>query len=607
MVIRQPQTGYAPMQRQRKQLFPFKNGMRSSEFQGVGANRAENVWFEDGRLKKMYGEEVFKALSSVDGIVFLSGYQKDDGTHQVIYCFKESAGVYRFRVLDEDGNSVALGVETITTGSGTVDATKNSPDIVGTTTSFTSFFTEGNYIDGMGDGRIYKVIKITDDTHLTLDRPYEGTTITSASYRKVINPGGLSSDISFDSSEFDFETVLNNGFLSNYSSSNYLHRWNGESLAVVQSATPYIRGVARDGKRLAIIAQDGAEFSQDAPDTVFRGGVGVTASGTYNTSIRSPRAILTAGVGVVIIGDTGSESHKVIPNNASDDVSADTKIDGYNDKEHGVDMAKKATMGKSFIWRVTPKGIMRTNPFNGETMNVTDVGKVRRYFDELWDTSNAAISYDETNEQIVCALKEGAQNDVLVCIDVTKEDMPISIKTQQYYSCLASINNKMYGGGSRDGVIDKLFTGQTNREQKGLTFKYITEWDELTNQMYWKLFKRLHIAANLSPNSSMTVKIYFDGATTPRYIKTFTTKDVTSSAGVDAPYGLYLFAGGAVDMGSQNTDVLGENKVTKRFSTVCVEVYENSGEPFELYDMILEYKTKNKFYHGGAHKNVLFT
>lgn len=595
------------MQRQRKQLFPFRNGMRSIEFQGVGANRAENAWFKDGRLKKMYGEEVFKVLESVENIVFLSEYQKDDGTFQIIYCFKESDGVYRFRVLDEDGNNVILGVESVVTGAGTVNATEDSPNITGTATSFTTFFEVGNSITNIGDGRIYKIIKITDDTHLTLDRPYEATSIISTTYDKMINPGGLSSDISFDSSEFDFETVLGNGFLSNYSSSNYLHRWNGESLAIVTSVTPYIRGVGRDGKRLAIITRDGAEFSQDAPDTVFRGGTGVTVSGEYNTSIRSPRAILTAGVGVVIIGDTGSESHKVIPNNASDDVSADTKIDGYNDKEHGVDMAKKATMGKSFIWRVTPEGIMKTNPFNGETINVTDIGKTRRYFSELWDTSNAAIAYDETNEQVVCALKEGAQNDILLCIDATQEDVPVSIKPQMYYNYLTSINNQMYGGGSREGVIDKLFTGQSDRDGKGVTFKYITEWDELTNQMYWKLFKRLYIAANLSPNSSMTAKIYFDGETSPRYTETFTAEDVTSSAGADAPYGLYLFASGAVDLGTQNTDTLGENKVTKRFSTVCIEIYENSGEPFELHDMILEYKTKNKFYHGYAYKNVLFT
>jgi len=335
--------------------------------------------------------------------------------------------------------------------------------------------------------------------------------------------------------------------------------------------------------------------------------LGVLSSAKYGTSIRAPRAIVTAGMGVIIVGETASEAHKVVPNNASDEISADTKIDNYNDRELGVQLNKQAVMGNSFVWRLTKEGIMRTNPFNGETVNVTDFGKMRRYWTTKVDTTDGSIGYDEENEQVVASVKVGGQNDTLICIDSTKEDMPISVKTSAYYASLGTINNQLYGGGSRDGTIDKLFLTRTESDAGNVVFRYISEWDELASQLYWKNFKRMFIAANLSPSSSMTVKIYFDGETDASYTETFTTQDTTEATSGDAPYGIYQFRGGGfVDLVEENSDEAGESKKTKRFSTVAIEIYENSGADFTVHDVIFEYKSKNKFYHSFTHKNVLF-
>jgi len=528
MAIIKPVQGYAPMQRQRKDFFPFVNGMRSQIFKGVGANRAAGVWFKDGKLKKMLGTESFKNLADATSIVYMGEYQKSDGTYQMLVAYAVST-YYVLRAIEEDGT--------------------------------------------------------------------------------IVTPTGGAGDVHFTSSLFSSVQLFALTFVGNNSSTTPFHSWNGTLLtAVTDSSLTLIKGVARDGKRIAVISDNSVNFSSDGLTTTWTN-TGVNANGKYSTSLRNPKALISGGMGIIVIGDTGSEAHKVVPNAASDEVSADTKIDGYNDNAIGTDMQQKACMGKTMTWRVTEGGIIATNPFNGESTNVTEMGRINEYWD-TWDTTTASIAYDELNEQIVCSVKEGAQNDILVCIDVTKEELPISIKTSQYYRYLTSIDNQLYGGGSRNGDTDKLFSSLTTVTHTNTTFRYISEWDELSNQLYWKLFKRLYVAANLSPDSSMTVKIYFDGEVIPKLTKTFTSEDMTTSASgmplYDAPYGMYIFGGGAADMEAQNTDILGENKVTKRFSTVCVEVTESSGEPFELYDMILEYKTKNKFYHSLSRKSALF-
>ena len=526
MVIRQPKTGYAPMQRQRKALFPFLNGMRSEENEGVGANRAENVWFKDNKLQKMDGTSVLKTIASIAKITYLGEFQKSDGTYQVIVTYPVST-YYVMRAIESDGT--------------------------------------------------------------------------------VVTPSGGAGDVHFTSSEFSSVQILALGFIGNNSATTQLYSWNGAALTAVANGPTLIRGVARDGKRLAIITTNDAKFSGDAITTDFTAGTGVNVTGDYSLSIKSPRAVYSAGMGIIIVGETGSEAHKVVTNAASDDVNADTKIDSYNDKEHGVTKQKQVTMGKEFIWRVTPEGIMRTNPFNGQTVNVTDMGKIGRYWKE-WTTTDSAIAYDENNEQVVCAVKEDAQNDTLVCIDATREDLPVSIKPSQYYNVLASVDNQMYGGGSREGNVDKLFKTDSDRTGDDVTFRYITEWIPFTNQLYWKVFKNLHIAASLHPDSSMKVKIYFDGSTEATYTETFTTSDTIGEGGLtDYTYGMYIFGGSLAGIETANSDELGELKTTKKFSTMCVEVYETSGDEFEVHDMILEYKSKNKFYHQLTRKNVLFS
>ena len=527
MIITNKQ-GYAPNQRNRKSYFPFTNGMRSVEFKGVGANLAQNVTYKDGFVKKQEGISRFKTLPAGASVYNIGGFQKTDGTYQVLYAVKIGA-VYKIRAVEED----------------------------------------------------------------------DGT---------VVTPTGGAGDVDFTSDIFSFEQINALGAVGNYSATTPLYSWNGAALVAIANAPTLIRGLGRDGVRLATIDDTSAKFSGitvlSASD--FTAGTGVNVSGTYSLSIRAPKAIVTAGMGVIVIGEVGSEAHKVIPNAASDNVSADTRLGNYNDRELGVLTNQQACMGKQYVWRVTNAGIMRTNPFNGETENVTDTGKIGRYWNEEYDSASATIGYDSEHETIVCVTKKGAQNDTAIVIDITQKELPISVKPGCYYSCVANINNKLYGGGSREAILDTLFDGTSTVSGTARIFRFIGEWDGLTSAMYWKVMKRLHIFANLSPEDEMTVKLYFDGDTSAVHTETFTTTDRAGSLDADAPYGMYVFGAGSADMETENNDDIRRSLFTKRFSTMCIEVYNNSVNEFEVYDISIEFKTKNKYFDSVSMPSNLF-
>lgn len=67
---------------------------------------------------------------------------------------------------------------------GTIAVTAASAAIVGTTTTFTAAMV-GRYLrinDPEGDGFWYKITSFTDATHITLDRPYNGSTASGQNY-----------------------------------------------------------------------------------------------------------------------------------------------------------------------------------------------------------------------------------------------------------------------------------------------------------------------------------------------------------------------------------------------------------------------------------------
>lgn len=69
---------------------------------------------------------------------------------------------------------------------GTVDITNGAAAVVGTGTAFTTELKEGSFI--LVGGVKYKVLKITDNTHLTLTSNFEGTTVDDGTITKHLAP-----------------------------------------------------------------------------------------------------------------------------------------------------------------------------------------------------------------------------------------------------------------------------------------------------------------------------------------------------------------------------------------------------------------------------------
>lgn len=69
---------------------------------------------------------------------------------------------------------------------GTVDITQGAAAVVGTGTAFTTELKEGSFI--LVGGVKYKVLKITDATHLTLTSNFEGTTVDDGTITKHLAP-----------------------------------------------------------------------------------------------------------------------------------------------------------------------------------------------------------------------------------------------------------------------------------------------------------------------------------------------------------------------------------------------------------------------------------
>ena len=69
---------------------------------------------------------------------------------------------------------------------GTVAVTSGSGEVVGTDTEFMIHVHSGD-IFTVDRGRMYEILSITDDTHLTLMEAYAGTTNATASYAVIVN------------------------------------------------------------------------------------------------------------------------------------------------------------------------------------------------------------------------------------------------------------------------------------------------------------------------------------------------------------------------------------------------------------------------------------
>ena len=384
------------------------------------------------------------------------------------------------------------------------------------------------------------------------------------------------------------------------------HDWDGTTLTANTGSLDIV-SAARDGSRLSYITATGdAKFTDNAPVGGFTGGTGANADGEYNTSIAYPKAVVEGGVGVVIFGEDGAEAHWVQPNNASDEVSTRTKIESFTYRGRGVTTAKHViSTGQSIVF-MNEDGVFEMNPFSGKTSNLIEGGKIERYWDEQVTITGGFMAYDPDNDVVLASVAvDSPQRNTFIGFSLRQKNRDPFFLDAAYYnhSCIAK--GQLVGVSSRDAKVYNLFNKFSTAESATVKARYITETDGLGSPQEEKTFYGATAVVVAAPESSLKMRVYKDGSTTPFIEKTYTTTDLTITTG-GAAYGEYQLAVGAADLIGEPV-IRGEHKKgSGRFKTLAVEILEDSSDKFEIHDIIIEYKKAGRLAKSLAIKNNLF-
>lgn len=568
----------------RKAYYPFDFLLRSAPYEGKGAVVAENCKLHDGRLVKVKAAEEWTEIAGAPSILHGYSYKKNDGTEQKFVAFADN-DYFTIRAINDDktlttptlpeANEAAItGTMTFTSGSAAVSAAGGA---------FTSELSVGDlvYLDGEYASRA-NIASITDDDNLVLTAVYAGTGGAGS---------GKRSSPHYTNTLFSFRQIGKYLFVGNDSTTIALARWSGTTLTPSSNAPDEIKFLARDKNRLVAGEPRQTGFSETdfATSNDWEGGTGSKVHGVYKTEIIVPKAGIEAGSGIVISGEIGADAQKVIPNNASDDISADTSLDGFTSLEKGVSDNNKVCAAGGFVFKINPDGIHQMNPFTGESINLTDTGEIGRKW-KNYTTINAVIAYDIENEWVVACLQLGARNDTLLCIDISKENgenRPIFTVPNSYYSSLFVSGGELFAGDSASGKIHRVF--QSARS----AFRYSQEWDGIDLPVTKKKIKKLSVFANASPLSTFIGRVYVDGSSTHIWEETFKVSEAARGMS-DAGYECYVFESGSIELFTKGVDYMKRTKPRAKFSTIRFEIVNDDQYDFELLDVVIEYKAKSK-------------
>jgi len=566
--------------------------MRSQPDQGVGAFNAINAHCnKDGHVEKTLGVELLKEILGVAKITAMYKLPKSDGTVQTIAIYKVDVDApdpsfYVMRAVEEDLTvGTPIGPEESLTG--LVTFTGASTAVTGVSTKFLSELAVGDWIYASTEsGFAAQVESITDDTNLVLATAYAGVGASTAGKRAAVH---------FTGSQFDFCKLGGKIFVSNDSTTTPLYNFNSTTLTKIANVTEKIYSIATDANRVAAVFLSRTDFSGDdiAASNDFKSGTGINRFGTYGSSLAFPKAVTEGGDGIIIFAQVGSEGHKVRGNAASDDVASDTKNPSYSHKGSGVTHPRQITSGSFFTYIGNTDGVYELNPFTGKTTELTDVGSVK----ELWKSLKkdfVALGYDPSKEFLVVMAQKYGQNDTMLCFDLSQKKRPCWYSENQYNSCLATIGGNLYGGSSRDGKIQRLFTGTTDQGGSTQLFRYRMEKDGLGGVPFLKTFRKFVVYNEMHPRSKFTARVYLNDDTIPIFEKSFGTTNAVRGGSTIEVYGMYVFRLGSVLIDAVNNNIR-LNQKNARFNRISIEIEEKSSRPFKLKDIIIEYKSRGRF------------
>ncbi len=593
----------APAPRKRKSLFPFTGLMRSVEYQGKGTCLAKNVVLRDGFLDKMKGGRRLFTRANTESYFWGAGFKNSLGQYLLMYLVESSldseyilelynlsTGVTTYPVLAE-ANEVAL--------TGTITFTNGSTAVSATGGGFLTEVAVGDsiYLDGEYANRM-TVASITDDDNLVLSANYAGTGGAG---------NGKTATKHFTTTDLFFRQIGDEGYLHTGESSGNAFSFNGTTLTAYSNAPVSTRYLLLDGNRLASNEEFSSEISTTLTD--WDSGTVVQTEGVYSAGFTANGGIETSQ-GVLIVGDMGAQLHQVIPNSASDDVSAQTKINSFSYTGAGIQNTKQICMGKNFAYIINKEGIIEMNPFSGEARNLVSQGNIERRWSG-YDVTDAIIEYDGKHNRIICLVKDIGQYDTMIVVDLEDKNRAISVQPNSYLSYLLNINNQIYGLSSNNGNVYELFESSSDRDDNALTMDIVLEWDALEGISTENILKQILIHANLDARSSIRARLYINGSQEAIKDETFSGASTSQSStrSVIAVSGFYVGGLGGRSFSAEdgNTDQTMKLKKSARVVTYTLRLTETSVYPCTIYDIIVEYKTRNRLSREKVMPNNLFT
>lgn len=596
----------APARRRTKRV-SFTGLLRSKEGEGQGACFAQNVILDNDGLTKMKGPSLLLERANVGEIVWIGRSVDANKEALLLYAVKSSlSGKYiletynigsaytGYPLLQESSEKALTGTMTFTNGSTAVSASGGA-----FTTEISvgdTIYLDGEYSDGV------RVESITDDDNLVLVEEYGGTGGAG---------NGKSATQHFSSNEFFSRVIGTYTYIANKATTNNLFTFDGATLIPVVNCPDNPRYMLIDGNAIVINETRSGEVtvSMNVASPDFTAGTGVQESVSYSTGMEANGGTETSS-GIILMGGLGGQLHKAIPNAASDEVSAETKLNSFVFTGLGVQNTYQIVSGKNFGYNVNENGIHEFNLFSGESRNLVEDGNIARRW-KTFDVTEAVIGYDAKNNKIVVLVKSVGQYDTMIVVDLEDQNRAISIQPNSYFQTLVTIDNQLYGGSSIDGKIYKLFDTISDRDDNAVRTRWIMEWDELEGIATENVIKQILIYANLNPLSTMKVNLYRNGSHEPAKSETFSgapaqQQTAGSTIGVS---GLYVYAlGGGRDANlSVESDIIRKFKKSTRVVTYAIEIIEESVHEFSIYDIIVEYKTRPRLSREKTQPNFLFT
>ena len=590
--------------RGRKSLFPFTRLLDSVENEGKGAALANNVLSKNGQLIKMKSLSLEFTRASKEGIRQQFGFKNSSSQYNDVYLIDSSlSGKYilemynlsteatTYPILAEANEIAVTGTVTFTGASTAVSAAADG--------AFTTELAVGDYIylDGeYSDG--VRIASITDDDNLVLESAYGGT-------------GGAGSAKSatkhFTTKKVYFRQLGDEAYIASFEATNNGMSFDGTTLTYISNFPTYARYLLLDANRLAV--NELASGSISAVMTDFNAGAGSAAKKSYATGMVANGGIETSA-GIILMADIGGELHKVIPNNASDGVSAETKLNSFNYTGPGIKNTYQIIMGIDFCYIINKKGIIQINPALGTSRILTDEGNIsRRWVD--YDVDDAIINYDSADNKIAALVKDIGQYDTLVIADLDEKRISISTQPNSYLESLVNINNQLYGGSSNNGKVFKMFDSFSDRDGDALQMRWILEWDALEGITTEDVLQQILIHGKVNSRSKITAKLYKNGSKEEIFSEEFTgsSSQETQQSGVIGTSGFYVFGlgGRRVEVAEESTDIIKKLKKRANIVTYTLEILEESVYDCRVYDVIIEWKKlTRRFTRDTVQPNTLF-